>query len=74
MSGDLSEKPGFVRVSLHPTMTNEELDLIINAVSEIAENHEQWGKEYVYDSNNNEFYHISEKKDKTERITEWFAL
>ena len=38
MSGDLSEKPGFVRVSLHPTMTDEELDFIVNAVKEISEN------------------------------------
>ena len=27
--GDLSEKPGWVRLSLHPTMTDEELDLFL---------------------------------------------
>lgn len=73
MSGDLSEKPGFVRVSLHPTMTNEELDVIINAVKEIAENHQEWGKDYLYDPHHNEFYHKDEI-DKSETIKEWFAL
>lgn len=74
MSGDLTEKPGFVRISLHPTMTNEELDFIIDAVTEIAENHKEWGKDYDYNSLNNEFYHKNEARDKTERIVEWFNL
>ena len=56
-SGDLSEKPGFVRVSLHPTMTDEELDIIISAVKEIADNYSEWSSEYIYDSHTNEFHH-----------------
>jgi selenocysteine lyase/cysteine desulfurase len=70
-SGDLSEKPGFIRVSLHPTMTNEELKIIINAVDEIAKNYKEWAKDYTYDSSSNEFYHKSEL-DREERINEWF--
>jgi len=73
MSGDLSEKPGFIRVSLHPSMTNEELDIIINAVSEIAENHQEWGKDYLYDSRHNEFHHKDEI-DKSGTIEEWFSF
>ncbi|HDO26525.1 MAG TPA: aminotransferase class V-fold PLP-dependent enzyme [Bacteroidetes bacterium] len=72
--GDLSEKPGFVRISLHPTMTDEELAFIINAVKEIGENHEDWAKDYDYDPHNNEFYHKKEPKDKTPRIVQWFNL
>jgi len=70
-SGDLSEKPGFVRVSLHPTMTDEELEFIINAVDEISKNHEEWTKEYTYDSCTNEFTHHSEI-DYNKTIKEWF--
>ena len=73
MSGDLSEKPGFVRVSLHPTMTDEELDYIINAVKEISENHEEWAKEYTYDTHHNEFHHKDEA-DNTKRIRDLFVL
>jgi len=73
MSGDLSEKPGFIRVSLHPSMTNEELDIIINAVTEIAENHQEWGKDYLYDSHHNEFHHKDEI-DKSGTIEEWFSF
>lgn len=55
--GDLSEKPGWVRMSLHPTMTNEELDEIIYAVGEIVKNIDGWQKDYEYDPHMNEFYH-----------------
>jgi selenocysteine lyase/cysteine desulfurase len=73
MSGDLSEKPGFVRVSLHPTMTDEELDFIVNAVKEISENHVEWAKDYNYDSHHNEFRNKKEF-DKTKTIKAWFSF
>ena len=72
--GDLSQKPGFVRVSLHPTMTDEEMAYISQAVKEIGENHEEWAKDYDYDPHNNEFYHKKEAKDKTHKIVRWFEL
>ena len=72
-SGDLSEKPGFVRVSLHPTMTDEELYFIINAVDEISKNHKDWQNDYVYDIKSNEFYHKNEE-DKDQRVKEWFRF
>ncbi len=56
--GDLSHKPGWVRLSIHPTMTNGELDFILSALEEIAQQFEVWGKDYVYDKKKNEFYHI----------------
>jgi selenocysteine lyase/cysteine desulfurase len=53
--GDLSEKPGWVRVSLHPTMTDQEVDVIADALAEISENITEWSKEYKYDNHRNEF-------------------
>jgi selenocysteine lyase/cysteine desulfurase len=55
--GDLSEKPGWVRISIHPTMTEEEINLIIDAVEEIVKNIENWKEDYVYDLHKNEHYH-----------------
>jgi len=34
----LSLKPGWVRLSLHPTMSDEELLFIIDAIGQISEN------------------------------------
>ncbi|UTW69609.1 hypothetical protein KHA80_00195 [Anaerobacillus sp. HL2] len=39
--GDLSMKPGWVRLSIHPTMTNREI-LYITKVAEIVENIDEW--------------------------------
>ena len=47
-SGDLTLKPGWVRMSLHPTMTNEEVNFIINAIEELAKNHKNWTSDYEY--------------------------
>ncbi len=54
-NGDLSEKPGWVRLSLHPTMTGGELDFIINAVEQIGKNYRKWARDYSYVKHTNEF-------------------
>lgn len=73
-SGDLSIKPGFVRVSLHPTMTDEELDFIIDAVDQISNNYNDWGKDYTYNSKTNEFKHNSFNSQIDARLKQWFSL
>ncbi|MCD6347569.1 MAG: hypothetical protein J7L96_09140, partial [Bacteroidales bacterium] len=72
--GDLSEKPGWVRLSLHPTMMNEELHVIINALKQIQANHEEWSKDYTYNIHSNEFKHKDEIPDKTELVKDWFTV
>lgn len=58
-SGDLSIKPGFVRVSFHPTMTDETVDYIVGALKEVALHGKKWSNDYTYDSETNEFTHVS---------------
>jgi hypothetical protein len=55
--GDLSEKPGWVRMSIHPTMTNEEVHLVLDAVGKIVKNIKSWQDDYIYDLHKNEYYH-----------------
>ncbi|MFW5942830.1 MAG: aminotransferase class V-fold PLP-dependent enzyme, partial [Chloroflexota bacterium] len=55
--GDLSQKPGWVRVSIHPTTTDEELSYIVDAVGEIVGNVDEWSEDYVYLPHQNEFKH-----------------
>ncbi len=70
--GDLSEKPGWVRMSVHPTMTDEELMFILDAIKQTVENAGEWINDYTYSSKTNEFYNksVNEKHDKM--ITDWF--
>lgn len=56
--GDLSEKPGWVRMSIHPTTTNDELYFMIDAIKDIVKNISAYEKDYMYSSSKNEFFNI----------------
>lgn len=73
-AGDLSLKPGWVRVSLHPTMTNDELDFITGAIAEVIKNGEEWGKEYIYNRCTNEFHHRDFPQNYSRQLNAWFDV
>ncbi len=73
-TGDLSGKPGWVRLSLHPTMTNEELYAIITALKDIQKNHPHWTKDYVYNQKTNEYKHYKAPRDYSDFVKDWFKL
>lgn len=47
--GDLSRKPGWVRVSMHPTSTNEEAAFIGKSIAKTVENIDEWQLDYKFD-------------------------
>ncbi len=71
--GDLSRKPGWVRWSLHPTTTNEEVLFILDAIKQIVENHAEWRKDYIYYNRKNEYLHKTHNNFRDE-VGEWFKL
>jgi selenocysteine lyase/cysteine desulfurase len=71
--GDLSEKPGWVRLSIHPTMKDDELHYITDALIQIQKNHIEWQKDYTYNKNTNEFRYNKSMEDKI-KIEQWFNL
>lgn len=71
--GDLTEKPGWVRLSLHPVMTNSEVEDIARAIEELSRHHEQWSKDYVYHNNINEFVHRQAGLMESDIIKDWFS-
>ncbi len=72
--GDLSEKPGWVRLSIHPTMTDEELEMIIDAIKQVSINAAEWAEDYEYVLSKNEFFHKTEEKDIQKEINSWFEV
>lgn len=72
--GDLSLKPGWVRMSLHPTMTNDELYFILDALSQIVTHIDEWRLDYEYSKCTNEFYHKSHQGEAGEKYQKWFVL
>ncbi len=73
-TGDLSDKPGWIRLSMHPTMTDEEAERIITALEQVQQNHKEWEKDYDYNTRQNEFSHKDAPKDLTTKVADWFEL
>lgn len=71
---DFSQKPGWVRFSLHPTMTNSELDFIMDAIEEIVLNISEFEKDYRHNPENNEYYHISENSRMYDYLLNYFDI
>ena len=67
-----TNKPGWVRLSLHPIMTNKELLFICDAIRQVALNYQEWQKEYQYNSGSNEFESIAIEENIEENVKEWF--
>jgi selenocysteine lyase/cysteine desulfurase len=72
--GDLSLKPGWIRLSFHPTMTDAELLFILDAIGKIVSNAKEWSKDYQYNNHTNEFYHISFAGNQPSVFAPWFKL
>jgi len=73
-AGDLIQKPGWIRMSIHPTTTNSEIAFVCNSIKALAENHELWAADYNYNPKNNEFTHVKEVNTANDLIQNWFTL
>jgi selenocysteine lyase/cysteine desulfurase len=72
--GDLSEKPGWVRLSLHPTMTDEELHFILGAIEDVVHNVHSLEEEYTYCPRTNTYHHRSGTDASRLCDKSWFSL
>ena len=72
--GDLIRKPGWIRMSIHPTTTSAEIEYVCNAIKSLAENHKEWALEYRYDSETNEFIHQQATSFENTLVEKWFAM
>lgn len=70
--GDLSEKPGWIRMSIHPVMTNKEVKYILDGITELAKHHKKWAKDYDYNCATNEFEYQGDHIDESEMVHDWF--
>lgn len=72
--GDLSEKPGWVRWSLHPTTSDEEVRFFLESLKSIIANIPAWKQDYVYLKRTNEFMHKDQQSTPSVKHIEWFRL
>ena len=72
--GDNSERPGWVRLSIHPIMTNQEIKFIMDSLQDLVQNIESWKLDYTYNKENNEFEYIGQNQFDEILIEDWFIL
>jgi selenocysteine lyase/cysteine desulfurase len=73
-AGDWLGKPGWVRVSVHPTMTDKEIDFIMDAIEMTAGHFEEWGSEYEYNAESNEYAFKGLASKEAGMIGDWFEV
>ncbi|MDP2872492.1 MAG: aminotransferase class V-fold PLP-dependent enzyme [Bacillota bacterium] len=70
--GDQSEKPGWVRVSVHPTVTDDEVDFITGSIREAVQTTGRWSQDYEYNVRTNEWHHVREGSPRD--LAGWFRV
>jgi selenocysteine lyase/cysteine desulfurase len=71
-AGDLIQKPGWIRMSIHPTTTNAEIKYVCESIKALAQNFKEWGNDYNYNRSNNEF--TNKTAENPIEVKEWFTL
>ena len=71
-SGDLILKPGWIRMSIHPTTTNAEIQYVLDSIKLMAEHHKDWAADYDYNKSTNEFIHKQASGFEKELVKNWF--
>lgn len=74
--GDLVRKPGWIRMSLHPTTTNAEIEFVCDALIELSLNHQTWNGDYNYNRDTNEFIFKNTEQylHSNDIVDSWFEL
>jgi selenocysteine lyase/cysteine desulfurase len=73
-SRNLFCKPGWIRLSVHPTMTNAEIDFIMEAIELTASHFQEWMKDYAYDPESNEYSFKGIEAKEQSIIENWFNV
>ncbi len=71
--GDLSSKPGWIRLSVHPVMTDDEIEYLLEGIQALGGNHQEWAKDYIYDVHSNEFNYKGGDSTEKELVDKWFS-
>ena len=68
------EKPGWIRLSIHPTLRDTEVDFICEGLKAVCQNVEIWKNDYEYDAVNNDYKHKSYQLMERKLVKKWFAI
>ena len=74
LHGCNTQKPGWVRLSIHPTITTEELNFICKSLHTLSLHIQDWSKDYQYDAMKNDYFHKTVAPIEQQLVKEWFKI
>lgn len=72
-SGNFLQKPGWIRMSIHPTTTDKEIAFVCNSIKALASSFKKWSLDYNYFPESNEFRHKDAVPIELEIVKGWFS-
>jgi selenocysteine lyase/cysteine desulfurase len=73
-TGNYANRPGWIRLSVHPTTTNDEVKYVCESIKNLANNFESISTKYIYEMETNSFQH-GDSHDVEEKFVEnWFEV
>jgi selenocysteine lyase/cysteine desulfurase len=72
LDGCMVERPGWIRMSIHPTISTKDVLYVCESIQQVAENHELWSKEYTYNATKNEYIHNTASSVEVQLVNSWF--
>jgi len=73
MKGESAIKPGWIRLSIHPTTTNEELKFVCDSIISLSENHSDWKKDYSF-VDGRVVYKYEQGAQTKDLLEDWFEM
>jgi len=70
--GIMDHKPGWIRLSIHPAMSDDDIDFIIHAMQELVNNFKKWSDDYEYNHHTNEYTYKGDRIKYSVPVTNWF--
>lgn len=72
LEGCMVERPGWIRMSIHPTISNKDVLYVCDSIKQVAKNHIAWSKDYTYNAVKNEYIHNSANPIENQMVNKWF--
>jgi selenocysteine lyase/cysteine desulfurase len=72
LEGCMVERPGWIRMSIHPTISTKDILFVCESIKQVAENYENWSKDYTYNASKNEYVHTSIDGAEVQLVNKWF--
>ena len=70
--GCLIERPGWIRMSIHPTIRNDEVQYICKSIQSLCKNFKDWVGDYNYNPISNEFEYKHNTAFEKTMVDNWF--